>query len=155
MSNNAIFLRSNKLRNIGGRTIVLFYHGYDYEVSALRREKLYGSEARYERIVNQREDKAMALGEKHGVVDGAVLANNWTDIDTMGGTPVYEVTGYDYRLTENPAKKVVGFVRRDGYQYCYIPFKEAPESWKQEYPRPEEGYVQSKPCTSGTVRSLA
>lgn len=155
MSDNAIFLRSKNVKTINGQRVVLFYHAYDYEVSSLRREKLYGSEARYERIVNQREDKAMSLCEKQTAVTWCVLRDNWTAVDTIGGTPVYAIAQNDYRLTANPARKVVGFLRRSGYQYRFIPFSEAPESWRKEYPRPEEGYVQSKPCTSGTVRSLA
>lgn len=133
MSNNAIFLRSKNVKRISGKNIVLFYHAYDYEVSALNRIKQYGSEATYERIVNQREDKAIKLCETHSAVYGCVLADKWTAIST-GGTPVYEIAQNEFRLTENPDNKIVGFVIRTGYQYVYYSYEEAPAFYKERFP---------------------
>lgn len=130
MSNNAIFMRSKDVKSLGGKKAVLFNHAYNYEVSVLAKEKLYGSEANYDRIVNIREKKALQNTEAQSAVSLAVCVDKWTHIPADGYAPVFSISADRYQIWENDFPPVVGFVMRSGYKYTFMPYADAPETWR-------------------------
>lgn len=141
MSNNNVYLRSKKVKRIGGKDIVLFSHAYNHEVSVLAKEKHYGSESHYDRVVNQRENKAMKYCETQKDIGYMVLCDNWTsiglhyDLSKPCLNPVYIIEPHDYYIREGTQlPPIAGFVSRTGYQYSFLAFEDACEPWKQHYP---------------------
>ena len=142
MSNNNVYLRSKKVKRIGGKDIVLFSHGYNHEVSVLAKEKYYGSESHYDRVVNQRENKAMKYCETQKDIGYMVLCDKWTgigehyDLSKPCLNPVYIIEPHDYYIREGGQfPPIAGFVFRKGYQYSFLDFEDACEPWKQNYPK--------------------
>ena len=142
MSMNTVWLRTNDFKSIGGNKIVRYAYGYNSTPSSR-------NDGKNDRLVNQRENKAIKYAELHTAITHAVIADRWTHIrqcaqidPSLGCYPsaVYRVTPehfafYEEQLMISPSAigNCVGFLSRSGYRYKYMPFDLAPESWKKLY----------------------
>lgn len=153
MSNNSVFLRTDDYKKISGQLIVRFEFGY-YDCRTIpEMESKYGSEVRYDRLVNMREGKAIRNTDNQSAIQLAIIAQRWTHITPWGEEtigegkhpyPVYAITPQTYSFygtTFRRHAEVMGFIGRSGYKYSFIEYSEAPSIWRKACPRSEEDQV--------------